>query len=147
MVKIISLLGDVSKQFPLKFVQHPATAEQLDKLNLRKELESNKNIELLPRLEYLPFIKLIKHCEFMITDGGGNLEELYFMGKPTLLFRMVVERPEFLGLTAELSKLDRTKVLKFMKEYKKYKKPRIIPEHSPTDMCVNLLAPYGGKTA
>jgi hypothetical protein len=60
---------------------------------------------------------------------------------------MVVERPEFLGLTAELSKLDRTKVLKFMKEYKKYKKPRIIPEHSPTDMCVNLLAPYGGKTA
>jgi len=147
MVKIISLLDDVSKQFPLKFVQHPATAEQLDKLNLREKLESNKNIELLPRLEYLPFIKLIKHCEFMITDGGGNLEELYFMGKPTLLFRMVVERPEFLGLTAELSKLDRAKVLKFMKEYKKYKKPRIVPEHSPTDMCVDLLAPYGGKAA
>jgi UDP-N-acetylglucosamine 2-epimerase (non-hydrolysing) len=143
MDKMISLIEDVAERFPVKFVQHPATSGQLDKLNLREKLARNKNVELLPRLEYLPFIKLIKHCEFMITDGGGNLEELHLMGKPTLVFRMVVEKIQYIGDTAELSMLDRKKVLKFLKEYKKYKQPRIVPKHSPTDMCVDLLIPYG----
>lgn len=145
MEKIVALLGDVARQFPVKFVLHPATVGQLDKLDLRKKLENNKNIELVPRLEYLPFIKLIKHCEFMITDGGGNLEELHLMGKPTLVFRMVVEHHSYIGDTAELSMLDSKKVNKFMKEYKKYKKPRITPKHSPSDMCADLLMPFGKR--
>ena len=145
MEKIVSLLGDIAKQYPVKFVQHPATSGQLDKLHLRKKLENNKNIELLPRLEYLPFIKLIKHCAFMVTDGGGNLEELHLMGKPTLVFRMVVEKTQYIGDTAELSMLEKPKVLNFMKEYKKYQKPQVVPKHSPTDMCVDLLAPYSQK--
>ena len=147
MEKIVSLLGDVAKRFPVKFVQHPATSGQLDKLNLRQKLARNKNIELLPRLEYLPFIKLIKHCTFMITDGGGNLEELHLMGKPTLVFRSVVEHKGYIGDTAELSMLDRGKVLKFLKEYKKYDKPRIMPKHSPSSMCADMLERYGKKEA
>ncbi|MBI5357974.1 UDP-N-acetylglucosamine 2-epimerase [Candidatus Saccharibacteria bacterium] len=143
MEKIILLLQEISKQFPTKFVLHPATEGQLNKLNLRKKLESTKNIELLPRLEYLPFIKLIKHSEFMVTDGGGNLEELHLMGKPTLVFRNVVEHSSYIGDTAELSMLEKAKVVEFLKEYKKYEKPRIIPKHSPSAMCVDLLKPYG----
>lgn len=143
MEKIASLLEDVAKELPLKFVLHPATEGQLDKLDLRARLAKNKNIELVPRLEYLPFIKLIKHCEFMITDGGGNLEELHLMGKPALVFRMVVEKTQYIGDTAELSMLDSVKVQRFLKDYKKYKKPRVFPEHSPSDMCVDLLVPYG----
>ena len=57
--KILSYIEEISQNFTILFVQHPATTLQLDKFGYRDRLEDNKNIELLPRLEYLPFIKLI----------------------------------------------------------------------------------------
>lgn len=118
---IVDRLEQTAEKFPIYMVQHPATKEQLDKLpNIRKRLENNKNIHLLPRLEYLPFIKLIKNSEFVITDGGGNQEELYHMGKPTLLFRDETERQEGLGTTAVISKLDPKIIDNFLKNYKKH---------------------------
>lgn len=141
--KIVGLLDEVSEKISLKFVLHPATDTQLDKLNLKQRLMANPKIELLPRLEYLPFIKLIKHSEFVITDGGGNQEELYFMGKPTLLFRYTTERPDELGKTAVLSKLKHDRVRRFVKEYKKYRQPRVRIPRSPSVMIVDRLVEYG----
>lgn len=141
--QIVELLERVASEFKLAFVLHPATNTQLDKLNLRTRMESNPNIDLLPRLEYLPFIKLIKHSEFVITDGGGNQEELYFMGKPTLLFRDETERPEELGKTAVLSKLDPNIIENFLKNYKKYRQPRVHVRRSPSAIVANYLVDYG----
>lgn len=119
--KVVDRLEDVAKTFPVYMVQHPATQEQLKKLTqIKKRLVANKDIHLLPRLEYLPFIKLIKHSEFVITDGGGNQEELYHMGKPTLLFRNETERQEGLGTTAIISRLDPRVISNFVNNYKKY---------------------------
>lgn len=142
--KIVSLLEKATEQFNLQFVLHPATLLQIDKLGLRRRLEDNKNIDLIPRLEYLQFIKLIKHCEFVITDGGGNQEELYFMGKPTLLFRYETERPEELGKTAVLSELKEEKVMHFLKNYKKYQQPRIVVKVSPSGLICDELVRYSG---
>src|SRR5690606_9821901 len=97
--QIIEELEYIAGRFKLLIVQHPATFLQLDKFGFRKRLEGNENIRLLPRLEYLPFVKAVKNAEFVITDGGGNQEELYHMGKPTLIFRNETERQEGLGTT------------------------------------------------
>lgn len=140
--KIITLLAEISKKFRLQFVLHPATETQLNKLGLRDRLEKNHKIDLLPRLEYLPFIKLINASEFVITDGGGNQEELYFMGKPTLLFRDETERPEELGKTAVLSKLDAKIISNFLNNYKKFRRPRIIVKKSPSSMIVDVLEKF-----
>ena len=140
---IVNLLEKVAKQFPVYLVQHPATKEQLEKLPEHKQrLDKNPNIHLLPRLEYLPFIKLIKGSEFVITDGGGNQEELYFMGKPTLLFRNTTERPDELGKTAVLSKLKESEVDSFIKDYKKYQQPRIKVTSSPSEAIVDILTKF-----
>jgi len=141
--RIVDLLEKVAEKFPIYLVQHPATKEQLEKLTTLKErLEKNPKIHLLPRLEYLPFIKLIKNSEFVVTDGGGNQEELYFMGKPTLLFRYTTERPDELGKTAVLSKLNKEIVMDFVKNYKKYRQPRIIVPKSPSSMIADVLADF-----
>ncbi len=142
MLHIADLLEKVAQKFTLQFVMHPATVDQLDKLGLRKRFESNKNIELVPRLEYLPFVKLIKNSEFVITDGGGNQEELYFIGKPTLLFRHTTERPDELGKTAVLSELKEEKVMDFLENYKKYNRKRVIVPESPSAMIVKVLADF-----
>ena len=141
--RIVDLLEKIAKKFPIYMPQHPATKEQLEKLpQLKKRLEKNHKIHLVPRLEYLPFIKLIKNSEFVITDGGGNQEELYFMGKPTLLFRYTTERPDELGKTAVLSKLNEKTTMDFVKNYKKYRQPRINVPNSPSSMIVDVLADF-----
>jgi UDP-N-acetylglucosamine 2-epimerase (non-hydrolysing) len=84
-------------------------------------------------------IKIVKYSEFVITDGGGNQEELYHMGKPTLIFRNETERKEGLGSTALLSGLNRTKIDDFVKNYKKYIRNRVVNKNSPSRMIVNFL--------
>ncbi len=142
-VHIVELLEMVAKRFSLQMVLHPATADQLIKLDLKNRLEDNPNIDLIPRLEYLSFIKLIKNSEFVITDGGGNQEELYFMGKPTLLFRTATERPDELGVTAVLSNLDNKTIEDFMDGYEKYIQDRVTIDVSPSTEIVDRLVSFG----
>lgn len=145
--QIITELERIADSFLILMVQHPATFIQLDKLDLRKRLEQNPNIQLLPRLEYLPFVKAIKHSEFVVTDGGGNQEELYHMGKPTLLFRNETERREGIGTTAVISKLDSAVITDFIQNYKKYKHEPTKDTLSPSRMIVDVLVRdgYGSK--
>lgn len=138
--EIIDRTRDIAKRFHVYWVQHPATKEQLNKLpELKKQLTDNSNITLLPRLEYLQFIKLVKGSEFMITDGGGNQEELYHMGKPTLLFRNETERKEGLGETAVISKLEPGLIEKFTKDYKKYQMKSFIKTAFPSRIITTYL--------
>lgn len=139
---IVDRLEQIAAKFPIYLVQHPATKEQLEKLpQIRQRISDNDRIHLLPRLEYLPFIKLIKHSEFVITDGGGNQEELYHMGKPTLLFRNETERQEGLGTTAVISRLDEKVIADFMKNHKDHqRKPSVgYKIKSPSAIIVNFL--------
>jgi UDP-N-acetylglucosamine 2-epimerase (non-hydrolysing) len=139
---MIDRLEDITKKFPVYLVQHPVTQGQLAKLStIKQRIDENKRIHQLPRLEYLPFIKLIKHAEFVVTDGGGNQEELYHMGKPTLLFRDETERQEGLGKTAVISKLNKKIILDFISNYKQYQQPSTLDKLkiSPTKMIVDYL--------
>jgi UDP-N-acetylglucosamine 2-epimerase (non-hydrolysing) len=141
---IVDRLEEISNEFHLYLVQHPATKEQLNKLpSLKKRLNDNKNITLLPRLEYLQFIKMIKHSEFVITDGGGNQEELYHLGKPTLLFRNETERQEGIGVTAVISKLDKTIINDFISDYKKYVTKSFTQDVEPSVIIADSIVEYG----
>lgn len=144
--KIVGQLESISEKFLLLMVQHPATFIQLDKFNLRQRLENNDNIQLLPRLEYLPFVKAIKNSEFVITDGGGNQEELYHMGKPTLLFRGETERQEGIGTTAVVSKFDPDIINDFTNNYKKHQYPPTANNNSPSKLIVDAIAEFGHRS-
>jgi UDP-N-acetylglucosamine 2-epimerase (non-hydrolysing) len=51
-------------------------------------------IHLLPPLDYLSFIWLMRHCALILTDSGGVQEESPSLGKRVLVMREVTERPE-----------------------------------------------------
>lgn len=61
------------------------------------------NFTLVPPLEYLPLVHLLKHATVALTDSGGIQEEATGMGVPTLVLREVTERPE--GVEAGVLKL------------------------------------------
>ncbi|MEX0748987.1 MAG: UDP-N-acetylglucosamine 2-epimerase [Candidatus Saccharimonadales bacterium] len=140
---ILEKIKFVSDSFIVLFVQHPATEEQLKKFNLMQNISNSKKIKLLPRLEYLDFIKTVKHSEFVITDGGGNQEELYHMGKPTLIFRNETERQEGLGVTAVISKLDDKIINSFIDNYKDYERKKLVEYESPSEIIANHLKGMG----
>jgi UDP-N-acetylglucosamine 2-epimerase (non-hydrolysing) len=56
------------------------------------------NVTLLPPVEYLSLVHLMKAADLVLTDSGGIQEEATGLGKPTLVLREVTERPE--GLEA-----------------------------------------------
>jgi UDP-N-acetylglucosamine 2-epimerase (non-hydrolysing) len=98
---------------------------------------------MLPRLEYLAFVKAVRNSEFVITDGGGNQEELSYLGKPTLLFRDETERKEGLGENVVLSKLDRATIDAFVDDYKSLARAEGVPDHSPARTIVSFLVERG----
>ena len=61
------------------------------------------NITLLPPLDYLPLVHLIRKATLVLTDSGGIQEEATGLGIPTLVLRQTTERPE--GVSAGVLKL------------------------------------------
>jgi UDP-N-acetylglucosamine 2-epimerase (non-hydrolysing) len=61
------------------------------------------NIRLLPPLDYLPLVHLMRHAALILTDSGGIQEEAPSLGIPTLVMRDRTERQE--GVTAGTLKL------------------------------------------
>ncbi len=141
--EILDTIGQISSQHNLLFVLHPATKKRLKKLGLIAQLESNKNIELIPRMGYISFINLISHALFVITDGGSNQEELSYLNVPTLLMRNATERPEGLGGIARLNGFKKDVVDDFFASIEKtsfeYQSTKYAKQISPSKIIVDHL--------
>ena len=66
-------------------------------------LSGISNIKLLPPIDYLPLVHLMKHATLILTDSGGIQEEAPSLGVPTLVLRERTERQE--GVAAGTLKL------------------------------------------
>jgi len=66
-------------------------------------LKDETRITLLPPLDYLPLVHLMKHATLILTDSGGIQEEAPAFGIPVLVMRETTERPE--GVDAGTLKL------------------------------------------
>ena len=75
------------------------------------------NITLLPPLDYLSLVHLMKNAYLVLTDSGGIQEEAPGLGKPVLVLRSKTERPE--GVNAGTVKLVGANKEKIIAETKK----------------------------
>jgi len=106
------------------------------------ELLSNiPNITLLPPLEYLPMVHLLKHAHLILTDSGGIQEEATGLGIPCLVLREVTERPE--GVDAGVLKLVGTDAESISNEV-----AHLLDDQSAYQTMAHAANPYGdGKSA
>jgi len=77
-------------------------------------LENVPHVHLLPPLDYLPLVHLMKHATLILTDSGGIQEEAPAFGIPVLVMRETTERPE--GVEAGALKLVGTDVNHILQE-------------------------------
>src|SRR5690242_9784812 len=57
-------------------------------------LGGHPRIKLLPPLNYIPFLALMRRAYLILTDSGGVQEEAPSLGVPVLVLRKTTERPE-----------------------------------------------------
>ena len=140
---IINQLLEVSTQYHLIFVLHPATRKRLMKTGLMHKLTNTSNIELRDRTGYFDFVKLMASSHFVITDGGSNQEELFYLGIPTFLMRKATERKEGLGQNICLGKYSAKNLDAFIKRIKaddfRDNQPRL-PSTSPAEIICHEIS-------
>jgi UDP-N-acetylglucosamine 2-epimerase (non-hydrolysing) len=107
--KRLSDIVEIIKSIKIKAIWplHDNTKHYLEKYNLLKEIEENKNIEITPLVDYKKFIFLMANCKYLITDGGSIQEESLVFKKPCIILRKATERQEGLDTGINfLTKLD-----------------------------------------
>ncbi len=95
---VLSNFVKVFTQCPIPIVYpiHPRTIKRLKEYNLYQKLTENKNVKLIEPVGYFDFLKLMKTCQFILTDSGGIQEEATSpnLQKKIFVLRTSTERPE-----------------------------------------------------
>ncbi|NBQ26118.1 MAG: UDP-N-acetylglucosamine 2-epimerase (non-hydrolyzing), partial [Verrucomicrobia bacterium] len=93
-LQICEALRSLAHSFPKVHFVYPVHLNPAVQKPVFELLQALPNVHLLPPLEYEPFLLLLKHAYFVLTDSGGIQEEAPSLGKPVLVMRDVTERPE-----------------------------------------------------
>lgn len=140
--QILRLLEYAAISTPLIFVLHPSTRKKLEQYGLMHPLTRNPRITLVPRMGYFEFIQLVSSARFVISDGGGNQEELAYMGVPTLLMRKATERQEGLGVNAVLCPYDLAVLQSFLDRLPQNRQGAVLQEGAPSLLIADHLSGY-----
>jgi UDP-N-acetylglucosamine 2-epimerase (non-hydrolysing) len=106
-LKALAARGDVEIVYPVHL--NPNVRGPVHRL-----LGNVEHITLLPPMDYLPLVHLMKRATLVLTDSGGIQEEAPAFGVPTLVLREVTERPE--GVQAGTLKLVGTSAERILTE-------------------------------
>lgn len=136
------VLSKAPKNLRCLFLVHDLSNDFMNSLRPVISASEDKNMISVGRLPYGDFMHLLMGAQFMITDGGSNQEEMYYMGKPCLLLRNTTERIEGLGENVVLSKNKKRVISNFIKHYKTFRRPSIQPLKKPSKIITNYLFPY-----
>ena len=128
-LKELASRGDVEIVYPVHL--NPNVQEPVNRI-----LKDVEGITLLPPLDYLPLVHLMKNATLILTDSGGIQEEAPSFGIPVLVLRETTERPE--GVDAGTLKLVGTDTSYIVQEAK-----RLLDNESEYAKMAKASNPYG----
>lgn len=138
LVDVIEKIRWVTGMYRVVFVMHPVTETYLTKYTLLSDLKSIPNLDVVPKMPFVSFVNLLKGCEFVITDGGSNQQELSYLGIPTLILRNETESIEGLGVNAVLGRSTAT-FSDFIENYQRYRVSTKVEKSSPSEIVANTI--------
>lgn len=142
---LVAKIIQQSKETHCVFILHHLTEVALDRLGLLEKLNKVQTITTVRRMPYIEFMQLLSTAEYVVTDGGSNQEECYYLGKPCLVLRKVTERTEGLGQNVVLSELDAKIIDDFLANPYSHTQPPVTVKVSPSEtIAEHLLHRYVG---
>jgi UDP-N-acetylglucosamine 2-epimerase (non-hydrolysing) len=132
---ICSALGELARRYAgdvrIVYLVHrnPSVWEPAHRL-----LRDAPGVTLLPPVDYLSLVHLLKRCHLVLTDSGGLQEEAPCLGKPLLVLRDKTERPEALeagcvklvGTDARRIVEEASRLLDDEQAYREMSRPRLV---------------------
>ncbi len=110
--EIIAGLEQLASRYPEGRIVYPVHLNPNVREPVHEALGSIDNIDLIPPLDYAPFVALMDASTLVLTDSGGIQEEAPSLGKPVLVMRETTERPEALEAgTARLVGADADRIV------------------------------------
>ena len=97
-------------------------------------------VTLLPPLDYLPLVHLMRAATLVLTDSGGLQEEAPSLGKPVLVMRETTERPE--AVEAGTARLVGTDAARIVAEVS-----RLLDDAAAYEAMARAVNPYGDGRA
>lgn len=88
---IMSILGDLSRTYPVIFPAHPRTRKKLADIDYA--VEDGNGFRIIEPVGYHDSISLLEQAKFVVTDSGGLQEESSYLKVPCLTLRPNTERP------------------------------------------------------
>jgi UDP-N-acetylglucosamine 2-epimerase (non-hydrolysing) len=138
---ILELLREASRRTPMLFIDHPVTAAAITAHGLDAMFDDR--FRRVARQRYFPFIALLKASIFLVTDSGGSQEECAQLGHPCLVHRATTERPDGLGESVVLSRMDLEVVRAFLADPTSYATLPVAGRLRPTDVIIEYLYEQG----
>ena len=137
-------LVKVSEQRRVVMVLDALTKESLRSNDLMSILESS-SIELMDKMSYPKFLRLVLGAERVVTDSGGLQEECGFLLIPCLVHRKATERSDGIGTTARLSNWEPDSIENFCSclILDGANDRQMTTTHSPTAVIVEALKSIG----
>ncbi len=128
-IKQLASRGDVEIVYPIHL--NPNVQEPVNRI-----LKNVPHVTLLPPLDYLPMVHLMKRATLILTDSGGIQEEAPAFGIPVLVMRETTERPE--GVEAGTLKLVGTETSRIVDEA-----TRLLSDPSAYTEMAKAANPFG----
>ena len=137
--RICRALGKLAERPDVRIIYpvHPNPNVQ-DPVN--RLLTARPHIRLIPPLDYVPFVDLMRRAYLLITDSGGIQEEGPSLGKPILVLREKTERPE--AVVAGTVKLVGTDERRIVEEAN-----RLLDDPAEYQRMARVHNPYGDGLA
>jgi UDP-N-acetylglucosamine 2-epimerase (non-hydrolysing) len=85
---------ELIERFPHIRVVYPVHMNPNVVSTVEARLGKRDRVHLIPPVDYLQFLSLLRRCYLVLTDSGGVQEEAPIFHKPVLVLRKVTERPE-----------------------------------------------------
>lgn len=140
LAEICAALRDIALRYADVHLVYPVHLNPNVQQVVGETLQGLPNLSLLPPLEYLPLVQLLKASSLVLTDSGGLQEEAPGLGKPVLVLRDVTERPE--GVVAGTVKLVGTDKAKIVQET-----VRLLEDRAEYERMAHAVNPYGDGQA
>ena len=128
-VKELASREDVEVVYPVHL--NPKVQEPVNRI-----LRGVHGVTVLPPLDYLPMVHVMKHAKLILTDSGGLQEEAPSLGVPVLVLRETTERPE--GVEAGTLKLVGTETSHIVHEA-----TRLLDDPAAYAEMARAVNPYG----
>jgi UDP-N-acetylglucosamine 2-epimerase (non-hydrolysing) len=92
--QIIQAITRLAERYPNARLVYPVHLNPNVQKPVYDALSNVDNVDLIPPLDYAPFVFLMDNATLVLTDSGGIQEEAPSLGKPVLVMRDTTERPE-----------------------------------------------------